>query len=1392
MSSVSNPSATLSSLSTIDQDALKVARAIALLWSWHPMSMIHRVLQKWGIKNAAGKAFTYTNSREGLESLQQAGLLREQPNRAGYYQLLDTERSVLYEEIMEKERIETLQKALYETVDYNSPKSRYSWPFWEEPDTVSVLRFLVFTDTPDRELDRIRNLIDVRHFWDSCFEEACLTGVNEIMLARVTPAWRWKITATALLLLAQQCRTDLLPFLDLAQLQFLAKPANFPESLRIHLGEVLLHRGEPAQMEEILSPVNNPAADAIRAGSLVQRGEWAAAQKLFENALKAQRQITKQRNKIFPPSLIWLYPYALLAQGTPAHLDQALKFVLGESGSRDPDCYDAWGIWVHAIRVRLGEQLLDIHPFVATNWPGSPLLHLHRALLQAWLAPEMQPHQPALRRKDLNDIHAETHAAFKACGFDWFDAQLTAAEQVSAGQNPGVPFFVEDGKNLWRQILNSLQTLTAEVPTVKETQETRRLWSLQILKGRLFTIEALEQRHGVRGWGKAKIVPFSRIVQEEHLSPEDARVVQAIYQDRQFGRVFRIDRAAALQALIGHPAVVFGDDTETLVDVVAGQPEIQVRRRKDHYEILLDPPLETAIVPPETAALTVEEKREQEVLGRTILVRDSQQRLRVIFLTDAQRRAAHILAQPLKLPFEAETELQATLAVLANHFHIQSDQARPSRELAADPRLRAELAPAGDGLLLRLVVAPLGPEGPRFMPGRGYTQVMAPVQGETLGAQRDLKAEKGHLNAILDVFPFLSPPSASDRICEWSIEDPEEALTLVEQLPQQAAIGALDWPKGQPIRVQTITRTQLRVTVQSRQDWFSLEGEITVDEERILRLQELLEAANQGSRFLPMGNGLYAALTRELRERLQDLALVAEASKNGYHRVPALAAGWLKEVLEGAAVKADAGFHARLEHLDRVQNQVVRLPDGLQVTLRPYQEDGVIWMLRLAAAGFGACLADDMGLGKTLQAIAVLLTRASGGPALVVAPTSLCGNWASEISRFAPSLQPIIYGAEADRAASLEGAQSGDVLLVSYALLQQAQERFAQRVWHTLVVDEAQAIKNATAKRSLALFDLQGDFRLALSGTPVENHLTELWSIFHFCNPGLLGTQAQFSKRFALPIERDQDRDAQRRLRRLITPFLLRRTKAQVLQDLPECTEVTLTLTPDKTEAAHYEALRRKALLEAEAALEQGETQASFHILTQLTRLRRAACDPRLVSPELGFVGAKVRAFAEMAVELVENGHKALVFSQFVDFLTLLRAPLDASGLAYQYLDGSTPAAERDRRVAAFQAGEGHLFLISLKAGGFGLNLTAADYVIIADPWWNPAVEDQATGRAHRMGQNRPVTVYRLVTQGTLEEKIIALHRDKRALADGVLAEADAGGTLPSAKELITLMRENM
>jgi SNF2 family DNA or RNA helicase len=354
-------------------------------------------------------------------------------------------------------------------------------------------------------------------------------------------------------------------------------------------------------------------------------------------------------------------------------------------------------------------------------------------------------------------------------------------------------------------------------------------------------------------------------------------------------------------------------------------------------------------------------------------------------------------------------------------------------------------------------------------------------------------------------------------------------------------------------------------------------------------------------------------------------------------------------------------------------------------------------------------------------------------------------------------------------------------------LLQSQSEAFFKQHWHTLVLDEAQAIKNAQAKRTKAVQQLQGDMRVVCTGTPLENHLGELWSLFRFLNPGLLGSQDAFNERYAYPIERG-DNAARKRLKRLIQPFFLRRTKTEVLAELPPRVEVVYPVQLSAPEIALYEATRRQALEAVSAASGKGK-DARFQMLAEITRLRRLCCHPDLVMPEAGLSSAKMEAFAELVSDLLDNHHKALVFSQFVDVLTKAREVLEKQNVSYQYLDGATPQAERKKRVDAFQAGQGDVFLISLKAGGTGLNLTAADYVIHLDPWWNPAVEDQASDRAHRMGQTRPVTIYRLVAKDTIEERIVSLHAKKRELADSLLADGDAGARV-GAEELLALLKE--
>ncbi|AOY91667.1 DNA helicase [Cupriavidus sp. USMAA2-4] len=973
----------------------------------------------------------------------------------------------------------------------------------------------------------------------------------------------------------------------------------------------------------------------------------------------------------------------------------------------------------------------------------------------------------------------------------------------------------------WREALQALRALAGEPGAAPEdaaggAPRTRLLWMVSLEPdGAVAAIEPLEQSQGARGWGKPRPVALARLAESESLGPDDARVARAIRPARGYGRRFVLDRAAAMLALIGHPGVVLAGRPEQPLAVEAGEPVLEVVREPGHYLLRAWPPVrESRLL---EGYLDAAARQEAETLRQITVVRDGPQRLRVVRHTPAQLAAGRVLARGLPVPLEAQAELDGALRALAAHFQVQADQGGLAFEVAPEHRLRAELAPHGRGVALRLVVTPLGPLGPRLAPGAGRERLLATIQGETRATRRDLAAEQAHVAECFHALPELVPLASDDGELQWTLDDPEIALAVLEQLPGLAGVQALEWPKGRAMRVLGAGLPQLAVRVAAAGEWFKLAGELTVAEGMVLELERLLAwAAGHPGRFVPMGDGLYVALTRELRGRLRDLAAVAApAARDGGLRVPAMAAPWLDDVLAGAGIDPDRHFRERVARLRQARAAApAPLPATLAAELRPYQQDGYRWAMQLAQAGFGACLADDMGLGKTVQALAVLVARAGGGAALVVAPTSVCGNWLEEARRFAPSLRVHDYAGDG-RQAVLAQAGAGDLVVVSYTLLQQARADFCAQAWHTVVADEAQSFKNAGAKRAQAMFALRADFRLVLSGTPLENRLAELWSVMRFCNPGLLGSLVRFNEHFAAPIEQAGAREPRLRLRRMIAPFVLRRTKAEVLEELPARTERVLRIEPDPLEAAHYEALRRQAETAAEQALRAAararrpgapsaaggtaapaagaaasEAEARLHVLAQLTRMRRAACDARLVTPELERPGAKVRAFVALAQELAAAGHRALVFSQFVDFLQLLRAALDEAGLRWQYLDGATPAAERTRRVAAFQAGEGDCFLISLKAGGFGLNLTAADYVIITDPWWNPAAEDQAMGRAHRIGQQRPVTVYRLIGAGTVEEGIVALHQGKRELADGILAAGEgAAAPLPDVDELVMLLR---
>jgi superfamily II DNA or RNA helicase len=568
--------------------------------------------------------------------------------------------------------------------------------------------------------------------------------------------------------------------------------------------------------------------------------------------------------------------------------------------------------------------------------------------------------------------------------------------------------------------------------------------------------------------------------------------------------------------------------------------------------------------------------------------------------------------------------------------------------------------------------------------------------------------------------------------------------------------------------------------------WFDLDvsfGTKTGETFSQADIQRLLLGGQSHTR---LRNGKFALIDTGAVEELQEVLLDCNPQQTGAgYRMNATQAGFLDSTLSenGWQASAPTAWKERAKTL--AGEAVLTCPPlgKLEEVLRPYQKHGVGWMHFLRNNGFGGILADEMGLGKTLQALAFIGTTRSAGvgakkvPCLVVCPTSLVFNWAAEAAKFTPELKVVtLQGPDRHkRFAEIAGA---DLVVTSYALIRRDADRYKAIEFDTVVLDEAQHIKNRQTQNAQAVKAIRSKHRLVLTGTPLENSVLDLWSIFDFLMPGYLGTAQDFRDRYEQPITKTRDADAQARLARRLKPFLLRRLKREVATELPEKLEQVSFCDLSVEQAQVYKQVLDATRREVVMAVDQhGLAKSRMVVLSALLRLRQICCDLRLLKLEEGVQeegetkktapSGKLEMFSELLEEVVDGEHRVLVFSQFVGMLTLLRERLEADGIEYCYLDGSTK--DRGEAVRGFQTGKAPVFLISLKAGGVGLNLTGADTVIHFDPWWNPAVEDQATDRAHRIGQTRVVTSYKLITRGTIEEKILQLQNKKRDIIAATL-----------------------
>ena len=927
----------------------------------------------------------------------------------------------------------------------------------------------------------------------------------------------------------------------------------------------------------------------------------------------------------------------------------------------------------------------------------------------------------------------------------------------------------------WERALQALSAVKLKSKRGKKSgteAETRLIWLVDFQRN---LWQPKEQKMGKTGsWSKGRNVSLKRMKEEglACMTDQDNQVKKAIKRfSGYYGATeFEVDFYQAARILVGHPLLFLNENANVSVELIQQEPELVVEEKDGQFEMRFMPEFES---------------------GGVSIVKETPTRYILMDVNETHLEIRRLLGgNALTVPPAAKDKLIKAVSNVSSVVTVHSVVGGGTENMPTvegDTTIYVHLLPIGDGFKLEFFVKPFKIEPPYFKPGAGRNNAIAEITGSKTLATRDLDLEKANAAKVIALCPTLESTVSYNQ--EWTFDEVEHCLNVLLELEPLREAGQiiLEYPKGEKLKiVGQASFGNLSMNMSKKGNWFEMDGEVQVNEDRVMDFAKMLMLAeDNSSNFIEVSKGQFVAITEQLRLKMSELNSLLHKTKNGMQLHP-LAAGVLDDFEDELAdFKADKAWKSNRARLEEALEVDPKIPSTFKAELRDYQKEGFRWLNQLAHWGVGACLADDMGLGKTVQGLALILSRAKNGPSMVVAPASVARNWLREAEKFTPTLNPILFGA-GDRIQAVADLKPFDLLITSYGLMQQESELLATTNFSTLVLDEAQAIKNRATKRSKAAMSLQSDFRVATTGTPIENHLGELWNLFNFLNPGLLGSLQRFNEKFAMPIEKYENKEKRQQLRKLLQPFILRRRKTDVLSELPPKTEITLTVELSPDERAYYEALRRKAVDKIESV--EGFGAKRFQILAELMRLRQACCNVKMIDPTSELSSSKLELFGETVKELLANGHKALVFSQFVKHLRLIEEWVKENNIPYQYLDGQTPLPKRETAINAFQDGEGELFLISLKAGGTGLNLTAADYVLHLDPWWNPAVEDQASDRAHRIGQQRPVTIYRLVAEDTIEEKIVQLHGEKRDLADSLLEGTESSGKM-SGEDLLGLIK---
>ena len=763
-------------------------------------------------------------------------------------------------------------------------------------------------------------------------------------------------------------------------------------------------------------------------------------------------------------------------------------------------------------------------------------------------------------------------------------------------------------------------------------------------------------------------------------------------------------------------------------------------------------------------------------LKHTVIVADD--RYTLVSLNPLQRDILGKLLARESLPASAVPSLQKTIESLSGIMEVRENIMSLAQQKAYESdgvlAVRIEPLKSEDGTIYKLTfLARMLPEGrSRQSPGIGEKFVYDEDEsGRVHCVNRNMAKEAENFQMLVDFAEQHSLEFTTYNTTSASGE--RTLLELLALCHDHQDRFITEWPNGQMLKFKgLITGADINIEVRSNNEWFAVEGTAKVGFD-FMNLDMLINSCCRESYdgFVRIGENEYVRMTETLRRRIAQLDALLTTGKGKRRGVPKFLVGALAKTIADLGHHTDNGFRQLRDRMKEAYTMDICVPEGLQATLRPYQEEGYRWMARLDAWGAGACLADDMGLGKTLQALTFILSKSAEGPSLVIAPKSVIPNWVSEAGRFAPRLEVAVLNDAADRKDLVEQAGPQTLVLCTYGVLTTEADLLASRQWTVACLDEAQQIKNRSTMVSRAAMNLNAGSRIILTGTPLQNHVGELWNLMQFINPGMLGKWSVFRDSY---VNGEIDRRHREMLKEMTQPFILRRTKQQVLTDLPEKIESTCYVEMNDDEWSVYEGMRQLV----ELKFKKGKTRAEkakardldVNFFEELMKLRLASCDMHLLHDRWKKPSTKVERLMEILQALMQTPvNNIVVFSQFTSFLALIRPLLDKQGWKYCYLDGQTPMNRRKAMVDDFQDGKKRIFLSSLKAGGLGINLTRANYVILLDPWWNPAIERQATDRAHRIGQQRCLSVIRLVSQQTIEEKILRMHEKKQSLSDDIL-----------------------